>query len=503
MHSFPLPAFDQLFVISDLHIGGGAGFQIFRRGELLSRLIDFVQRQPPEQRIGLVVNGDMVDFLAEPDAKYFDPDGAVGKLARMFADEAFEAVWEALRRLVRTPSRRLVINLGNHDLELALPWVRSYLVDRLTEGDEAAQGRIELVADGAGFGCTVGGERVLCVHGNEVDSWNFTDHEALRRQSRDGLQVATRESSWIPNAGTQLVIELMNPLKRDFAFVDLLKPEDRAVLPVLAALNEASLSRVQGFMAAFRRRKWDEIRRSYGFLLEDEGPTAEAAAMPGAAIRPGVRRAGAADTGDTAGRRRAQQATAALIAVEADHRFRSGQLGLDLVNLAEDEQLGLYEDIRAWTGKPKAHVLRAALHNFLAKDRSFSLHDPDQAFRRIDVMVTESYDFVAAGHTHMERVLRRPRGGAYFNTGSWVPRIRLRPELLASADMLSEVVRTLSEDADSVEALDRKRLPDGAPLLTYRPVVLWIQTGRRPSALLCDVLSSGDAVALEPVIGEA
>jgi hypothetical protein len=32
----PLPSFDQVSVVSDLHMGGKSGFQIFRQGELLA-----------------------------------------------------------------------------------------------------------------------------------------------------------------------------------------------------------------------------------------------------------------------------------------------------------------------------------------------------------------------------------------------------------------------------------------------------------------------------------
>ena len=55
--------FDELYVISDLHIGGQPGFQIFDQGDLLSRFIDYVTARPG--KVGLVINGDSVDFLAE------------------------------------------------------------------------------------------------------------------------------------------------------------------------------------------------------------------------------------------------------------------------------------------------------------------------------------------------------------------------------------------------------------------------------------------------------
>ena len=43
-------------------------------------------------------------------------------------------VWKALKKFVRTKDRRLIITLGNHDLELALPWVREHLLGLIAGG---------------------------------------------------------------------------------------------------------------------------------------------------------------------------------------------------------------------------------------------------------------------------------------------------------------------------------------------------------------------------------
>src|SRR4029077_9541031 len=128
--------------------------------------------------------------------------------------------------------RSLIINLGNHDLELALPWVREHLLDVLAGDSLTARGRITLFFDGTGFRCEVGTAQILCLHGNEVDPWNVADYEAIRRIGRDFYQGRTVEP-WIPNAGTQLVIEVMNALKRRYPFVDLLKPEAQAGVATL------------------------------------------------------------------------------------------------------------------------------------------------------------------------------------------------------------------------------------------------------------------------------
>ena len=210
-----IPQFDELYSVSDLHMGGRTGFQIFASGKQLAALIEHVRTLDQGRKIAFVINGDAVDFLAEPDAKAFDPEGATRKLTRIMDDPAFKPAWDALRSFVRTERRHLIITLGNHDLELALPWVRAHFLKLLTGDDEAARGRITLAFDGAGFLCRVGTADILCVHGNEVDDWNVTDFEAIRRLGMD-VQQGRPVEDWMPNAGTKLVIEVMNDIKKSY-----------------------------------------------------------------------------------------------------------------------------------------------------------------------------------------------------------------------------------------------------------------------------------------------
>jgi hypothetical protein len=267
-----------LHVVSDLHLGGRKGFQIFGSTDELAWLIDRVATLPQPGRHGLLINGDFVDFLAQEPSVPFDPDDAAAKLDRV--RECFQPVFAALQRLLKTPHRLLIINLGNHDLELALPWVRAHLSQKLTEGDEAAQARLLWVTDGTGVRCRVGKARVVCVHGNEVDSWNVADYERLRRIGRD-RQFGLPVEAWTPNAGTQMVIEVMNQIKRDYPFVDLLKPETEGVLPILAALRPEVHSKLSELAGIAGRKAWDMARMRFGFLDADA-----ATASPAAGYRP-------------------------------------------------------------------------------------------------------------------------------------------------------------------------------------------------------------------------
>ncbi len=66
------PSFDELYIISDLHLGGQQGFQIFNSGNELERLTKHLRTLSSEKKIALVINGDLVDFLAEKPSLHFD-----------------------------------------------------------------------------------------------------------------------------------------------------------------------------------------------------------------------------------------------------------------------------------------------------------------------------------------------------------------------------------------------------------------------------------------------
>src|SRR5690242_11520499 len=119
------PTYDQVHVISDLHMGGDKlDFQILRETKRLAGFIRWVSDQQPDGQVGLVLNGDVIDTLAEDVGGYVATSNAVATLERIMQDPSFAPVWSALADFVRKPRRSLVIVIGNHDIELALPPVQ-------------------------------------------------------------------------------------------------------------------------------------------------------------------------------------------------------------------------------------------------------------------------------------------------------------------------------------------------------------------------------------------
>jgi len=461
---------DELQVVSDLHLGGKPGFQIFASAAELAWLADSVAASKAKGLAALLVNGDFIDFLAEEPALAFDPLGAAAKIARVRADPAFAPVFDAFARLLATPNRLLIVNLGNHDLELTLPWAREALAQALCGADSAARARLRLVTDGTGVRCQVGRAQVLCLHGNETDAWNVTDHERLRRIARD-LQYGLPAEPWTPNAGSQLVVEVMNQVKASYPFVDLLKPETQAVVPILSALNPALLRRMQDLGAIASRTAVDLARMRAGFLGADGDEAAAAAA--GQAARTPAGWPGAASPA----------ASAAALMAQAEQAFRDGVEPISLVRASQADQLGVWSAAWDWLrGQPKAEVLREALE-FLDKDRSFDPAAPDDTFKQFDARIAPEVDLLLTGHTHLARSLARQRGGGrYFNSGTWARLMRITPELRQDKDRFARLF----------DLLGRARMADldAEPGLVSRPntvVSVWTDAAGATQAELRQV----------------
>ncbi|MDM0047941.1 metallophosphoesterase [Variovorax sp. J22R115] len=445
--------FDQLYVVSDLHFGGDVGFQIFGSTDAMVWLIGELGRRDPAQQVALLINGDFIDFLAESDPRHFDPFGAITKLERIAqTDPTFEPIFAALRAFLDLPNRHLIVNLGNHDLELALPWVRRRLAELLVgeapeDGD--ATRRLHLVTDGTGVSCTVGGRSVLCVHGNEVDRWNPSDFERIREIGRD-VQLGRPVESWIPNAGTQMVIDVMNGVKRTFPFVDLLKPEKEGVVPVLAACDPsqlASLDRVAGLVGVAGNRLSAALRKPRGMLGE------EAASAPLSASSSPL--AGAFS-------RRDARVVANQMMLAVEEAVRRDIDPLEMVEGLEASQLGMAGALWKWINdQPTEEVLREALDK-LDRDRSFDTRDYDDTAKALDREISPVIDFVVAGHTHLERALpRRNGGGVYFNSGTWARLIRIVPKVRQDAAGFARLFKVLQHG-------DMSKL-DAEPGLVLRP----------------------------------
>jgi UDP-2,3-diacylglucosamine pyrophosphatase LpxH len=245
-----------IFVISDLHLGGApaqGGNPSFQMCTVLgrARLAEFIRYVADQRSSGhdvhLVINGDIVDFLAEEEfAPFTAQDHVAGdKLASIF--ERTDDVWKSLEAFI-VGGCRLTLLLGNHDIELSLPTPRRLLLERL------GSGRVEFIYDNQAF---VEGP-VLIEHGNRYDSWNVIAHDQLR-EVRSALSRGEAPPLFESPAGSRLVINIMNKIKAKFPFVDLLKPEDAGLLPLLAVLDPSSFGETRKVIGIWRQQSHVEF----------------------------------------------------------------------------------------------------------------------------------------------------------------------------------------------------------------------------------------------------
>lgn len=254
-----------VFVISDLHLGGAPpsaglprGFRMCTQVEALTK---FVKALPmlakgPYQ---LVINGDFVDFLAEADEPATErndavfvplssPTSALEKLSKI-ADEYYPELFAALAAIVSS-GNVLTLTSGNHDAELTYPTLQAELRRRL--GND-----VDLRLDGRPymFG------NVVIEHGHQYDGWNAIPPSVL-------AEIASTADPALAPPGSHLVASVMNPMKRRFPFVDLLKPERETVIPILLAFSFGEVRKDVGRvlrLAARARLRQSSIDTSLAF----------------------------------------------------------------------------------------------------------------------------------------------------------------------------------------------------------------------------------------------
>jgi UDP-2,3-diacylglucosamine pyrophosphatase LpxH len=412
----PFPEFDEVHVISDLHMGGVSGFQILRETARLAAYIAWVGRQSPSGRVALVLNGDVFDSLAEEVSDYVAMTEAVRIVQRIVDDPAFSGVWQALAAFVGLPGRTLVFNIGNHDIEMAFATVQHFLLWRLCGDDAQKRAAVMFSTSGAGFSCEVGQARVYCTHGNEVDAWNFNRYEDLAKVSRclnAGQTLAP--DAWHANAGTRMVKEVMNEIKKKYKWIDLLKPETRAALGTLAALDPSQVAKIPDLLSIVAEKTLAETQ------VEQ-------------------RLAGGAES-------------------QVKPKF-SETLAADLQAAKGLSELLIPRLSAGVSGFDKAEALRRALHDWLAGDRTFDLEFQDTAFLEVMKTVGEDIDFLVTGHTHFARAIALDKQRFYFNCGTWIRLLRFTETMLQDSRHFAPVYELLVKNQGEMGLLDAAKFPD-------------------------------------------
>jgi UDP-2,3-diacylglucosamine pyrophosphatase LpxH len=239
---------ETVVIISDLHLGKGDGFDTFAgpgKTDALAAFLEHVGSMPGG--VEIVINGDFVDFLQlEPWTLTVDRAQASEKMTRIVTAYK-DTVFHAIGRFLGSPDHRVTVLLGNHDIELAFPEVWKGLADAILESAGAdASGRLSSLAldrTRLTYVRAVGGVLVHIEHGNADDPYNGMNYQTLFHD----VERHTSDFEYPP--GTRLVYDIMNRHKREFRFVDLLKPEVPAVPFLLMALNPKAVIDAPGIAA--------------------------------------------------------------------------------------------------------------------------------------------------------------------------------------------------------------------------------------------------------------
>jgi UDP-2,3-diacylglucosamine pyrophosphatase LpxH len=442
------PAYDEIHVISDIHMGGNRpNFQILKETRRLAGYIGWVAQQCPAGHVALVLNGDVFDTLAEELPGYVAVEQAVSVVERIMKDASFSCIWDALAAFVAGERRTLVFIIGNHDIEMAFPTVQRLIMKRLAGDDLVKRARIEFSTIGAGYTCTVGNARIYCTHGNEVDAWNYNRYEDLAKVGRRlnaGRSLDPKE--WYPNAGTRMVKEVMNEVKGKYKWIDLLKPETQAAVGALVVLDPSQAAKITNLMSIVGEKARGGKEVNQRLSAEGFQPREQVEASPVTANQ--LLGSNLSEIVGSQSQQHLQSADEMLELAEAN-------LGRPNAQITEPAApLGTWQLIfDRLTGVPKDEALRRALKDWLADDKTFDYTDQDDTFKDVTAAVGPSVDFIITGHTHLERAIDMGGGRFYFNCGTWIRLLRFTDAVLKDRDSFKPVYEVLIDGRmESIDA---------------------------------------------------
>ena len=409
----------RVLVVSDVHLGNGGVYDIYAGGAALPALI----RREAGPDLHLLLNGDAVDFLLNDDPLTLELGQAVRAAEAIARHPESRAVFEAIGALLALGGQATV-RLGNHDVELAIPEVQQTLRAATGQPPEiAARLRFE-GGDTPGI-LTVGGVRVHYTHGEGKDVWNVVRYENLNDRA---LWPKFKHPP-----GSELVKNILNPLKRDYGmrFADLLKPDFHGAVMAGLAVNPRAVreaSPVEVGRLAFRL-----MRQSFGPMsFTRGGPDEDEQTL-----------SGLEDIVDSAGLTEDEREVLAGLLEPGPVAFSPGY---DDEGASRSTFSSRHPEDSVIQKLFKA-ALRAysRAHKSLSQGQSeayFSLEPDEEEWTKAQALAAEhAADIVLIGHTHAAR-FRQAEGVVYANTGTWIGLMRL-PDSEASDEEWLEFLRTL------------------------------------------------------------
>ncbi len=405
-------------ILSDLHLGNGGPYDIFAGGVELPALLDSLTSSPTR----VVLNGDTFDFLLNEDLLDLDVPQAVRQAGDLVAHLPTSKVMLSLGRVLQAGGE-ILITVGNHDLELALPQVQMVLRSALKQPPTIAQ-KLFFPEGNKPLRLEVGGVGILIAHGEQADDVNRVDHDALLART-----VAPNTVFRYP-PGSLLVKTLLNPLKvrERMRYMDLLKPDfEGAVLTALGA-NPAAIKVV---LTPDTLRLLLRVVRNRGLRAAYSGGE-ESSEWEGLGLR-------ISEAGLT------QQEAAAI----AQQLSASGSASFDGDEVLDQARLKLVRaGLKVYAKLHRGLVGQKGVAYFELAPEAAELAEARRLARKYEARA------VVIGHTHSARWKEEP-GCVFANTGTWIWLLRM-PAPEASADEWRDFILELQDNPSL--APERQRL---------------------------------------------
>jgi hypothetical protein len=288
--------------------------------------------------------------------------------------------------------------------------------------DPARSGQVDFLHDGEAYT-----RRGLIVeHGNRYDGWNAVAFGVLRAYRSALSRSETPSFEFPPPPGSRLVAELMNPLKQQYRFVDLMKPENEAAIPILMALDHRVL------------RTLAMIVRGLPYLARAKMVDPHAGGVPSSAMY-------IAENQQQADRSIRDEDLSPVIGglIDPETIARSNKLleqaradwsepyaADDSMLIADSESRGSAGLRESWLRLPWQHDRIAKLRKTLLRyheaiGTTFDLKSETAIYLDAAKRLAQGGRFVVFGHTHLAKRIALDRGGKYLNTGTWCRTIQL------------------------------------------------------------------------------
>jgi UDP-2,3-diacylglucosamine pyrophosphatase LpxH len=371
---------EETIVISDLHVALERGRGLFQADGQLTKFLHHVRENLSNAH--LLINGDAFDFLVGPEQEMeIDPAYTVAQVAEIAGNHS--QVFEALGLLATSENHEVTILGGNHDPELVLPEVQS----AIEKHSQPASGRVSIrwLTNGEAALMHVGELKVLIEHGDQYDSWNWVDHEALRRVVCLTSRNVAHQGVYRTSPGSRLVLNRFNRLREQFPWLQTLQPLSASIIPLSLEVILPALPREDRFELI----KAVKEANSFGARSLVDGI---------------LRRAGARSE------------------YWASEDTERQALDEWLAEYQKTEDVWGRYDATDWVKRAlkrlRSYVTTRKLKGLSDRTTFFDIDSKDENYEAVSRLISKGAGLVVHGHTHAAKAYQ-VNDGLYMNSGTW------------------------------------------------------------------------------------